>query len=118
MISSRVTLVPYHHSRSAFCAEASFGEGIAGGLGHCRVTAHWTTFYVDGDPLNGRNRKGGKIQERAAKYVLTGAAVTVSDVDGESTRGIGYVAAAAATTDDNLVVIERRIPACHCEIDR
>ena len=116
MISSRVTLVPYHHSRSAFCAEASFGEGIAGIPGHCGVATHWSAFRVDGDPLNGRGRKVGESQERAARNLLTGPTVTVTDVYGESTGGIGYVAAAAAALEDDIAINGRIVAACHCKL--
>lgn len=55
-------------------------------------------------------------QEWAARYLLTGAAVAVTDVDGKSTGGIGYVAAAAAAAKDDIVISGRRIAACHCKM--
>ena len=117
MISSRVTLVPYRHSRSALRTETSLGEGIAGILCHRGVATHWSAFRVDGNPLDGGGRKVSEGQERAARDLLTGAAMTVGNIDGEGTRGIRYVAAAAAATEDNFVVIRRQIAACHCKID-
>lgn len=118
MIPRRVTLVPYQHRRSAFRAETSLGEGIAGILGHRGIATHWPAFRVDGNPLDRGGREVGEGQERAARDLLTGAAVAVTDVDGKSTGGIGYVAAAAAAAKDDFLGIRRRIAACHGKIDR